>query len=349
MNVINFLQSSTTSTKLIAEMSTNHDGSIDKAKKLIFEAKLAGADYIKLQTYTAEKMTLKSDKHDFKVPENHALWGNKSLYEIYTEGETPKSWHSELFEFAAENEIEIFSTPFDIQAVDFLESLDVKMYKIASLENGDIALVKKIAQTGKPILASTGATEVAEIDYLVETILSEGNPNLTLMLCTSSYPTPDVDVALNRILFLRERYKLPVGFSDHSLGIDASMIAATMGVKYIEKHVKLSEDHGGLDAAFSITPAELATLSKFTRRLPTLLGDEIMSIKESEVHSRSLRRSLIVTKDVKRGQTINENCVASLRPNIGIEPKFLEKIIGKRFSQDITAGSGFSWDMLDID
>lgn len=333
-------------TKLIAEISANHLGDLTIARKLIYAAKDAGATHVKLQTYKADTMTLNLYSADFCISEEHKLWGGRSLYGLYEEAHTPWEWHKELFELAHGLGVEIFSSPFDKSAVDFLENLDISMYKIASMESGDIPLIKYIAKTQKPIIASTGSSTLEEIDELVDAVQSEGNKNLTLLLCTSAYPTPQNQVHLARMELLRERYNLPIGLSDHTLGNTASLAAVAMGATVIERHFILNRSQGGPDSTFSLEPNELKDLSIHIKQIEESIGNKIWEIQADESESRRIRRSLIITVDVKKGDVISDLNVKSLRPNIGISPKFYEQVLGKKFNSTFSAGTALTFDKI---
>ena len=333
-------------TKLIAEISANHLGDLNIAKKLIYAAKDAGATHVKLQTYKADTMTLNLDSADFTISKEHKLWGGRSLYGLYEEAHTPWEWHKELFKLSEDLGIEIFSSPFDKTAVDFLENLDISMYKIASMESGDIPLIKYIAKTQKPIIASTGSSTLEEIDELVEAVHSEGNKKLTLLLCTSAYPTPQNQVHLARMELLRERYNLPIGLSDHTLGNSASLAAVAMGATVIERHFILNRNQGGPDSAFSLEPNELRDLSIHIKQIEESVGNKLWEIQPDESESRRLRRSLIITVDVQKGDLISDSNVKSLRPNIGISPKFYEQVLGKKFNAAFRAGTSLTFDKI---
>jgi pseudaminic acid synthase len=291
-------------------------------------------------------MTLSLPNKDFLISDNHSLWGGRSLYELYEEAHTPWEWHKELFELALEIGIEIFSSPFDKTAVDFLENLDIQMYKIASMESGDIPLIKYIAKTQKPIIASTGSSTLEEIDELVDAVNSEGNKNLTLLLCTSAYPTPQNQVHLARMNLLRERYGVPVGLSDHTLGNSASLAAVAMGATVIEKHFTLDRNQGGPDSAFSIEPKDLKELSIQINQIEEAVGKKEWKIQPDESESRRLRRSLIIVSDVRNGEIVTESNVKSLRPSIGIAPKFFSEVLGKKFNADYKAGTALTFEKL---
>jgi len=330
-------------TKLIAEISANHLGDLNIAKKLIHAAQASGATHVKLQTYKADTMTLNLNSTDFSISKEHKLWGGRSLYGLYEEAHTPWEWHKELFELAEELGIEIFSSPFDKTAVDFLENLDISMYKIASMESGDIPLIKYVAKTQKPIIASTGSSTLEEIDELVEAVHSEGNKNLTLLLCTSAYPTPHNQVHLARMDLLRERYSLPIGLSDHTLGNSTSLAAVAMGATVIERHFILDRSQGGPDSVFSLEPNEFNELSIQIKQIEESLGNRDWEIQPDESESRRLRRSLIISSDVKKGDSVTEKNVKSLRPAIGLEPKFFDAVMGKKFVSDFKCGHPLNW------
>jgi pseudaminic acid synthase len=333
-------------TKLIAEISANHLGDFNLAKKLIEKASEAGATHVKLQTYKADTMTLPLKSADFSISKEHKLWGGRSLYDLYEEAHTPWEWHEELFTIAKKLGLEIFSSPFDKTAVDFLENLNISMYKIASMESGDIPLIRYIAKTQKPIIASTGSSTLDEIDELVEAILSEGNNKLTLLLCTSAYPTPQNQVHLARMELLRERYKLPIGLSDHTLGNSASLAAVAMGASVIERHFILNRSQGGPDSSFSLEPNELKNLSIHIKQIEESIGNKFWEIQPDESESRRLRRSLIIIEDVKKGEVISDLNVKSLRPNIGISPKFYDQVLGKTFTAAFSAGTALTFDKI---
>ena len=333
-------------TKLIAEISGNHLGSIDNCISLIEAAKLAGASAVKIQTYKPETMTLPLRTPSFSITDEHKLWGGRSLFDLYKEAHTPWEWHKELFDFAKHIGIQIFSTPFDNSAVDLLEELNTPLYKIASLESGDISLIRYIAKTQKPIIASTGASTLNEIDDLVEAVLSEGNRNLTLLLCTSAYPTPIDQVHLMRMDLLQERYNLPIGLSDHTLGNTASLAAVAKGASVIERHLIIDRRLGGPDSAFSLEPAEFSELSAVINEIELSLGVKRWEIQLDESESRRLRRSLIITKKVFKGEKVSIENIKSLRPGIGLQPKFFGEILGYTFNEDFEIGTPLTFDII---
>jgi pseudaminic acid synthase len=336
-------------TKLIAEISANHLGKFNIAKDLILQASKSGASYVKLQTYKPETMTLPINNDKFKISPHHKLWGGRMLFELYQEAHTPWEWHEELFAYAREIGIEIFSTPFDKSAVDLLEKLNTPLYKIASMESGDIPLIRYIAKTQKPIIASTGASTLEEIDELVQAVLSEGNRNLTLLLCTSAYPTPIDQVHLMKMDILQDRYNLNVGLSDHTLGNSASLAAVARGASIIERHFILDRKQGGPDSAFSLEPNELKELSSKICEVEMILGEKKWIIQPDESESRRLRRSLIVTENVKKGDVISASNVRSLRPAVGMPPKFFDDVIGSYFNDNFEIGTPLNINMISKD
>lgn len=319
----------------VAELSANHNGSLERALELVSAASESGADAVKLQTYTPDTMTIDLDK--FKVSSDHQLWGGLSLYSLYREAMTPWGWHEEIFDYAQTLGIVCFSTPFDNSAVDFLEKLDCPMYKIASLETGDIDLISYAASKGKPMIISTGASTLEEIDLAVKAA-SCIRSQLTLLVCTSSYPAQAEDAHIKRILTLRERFKIDVGISDHTLGIGVSIAAISLGANVIERHLTLNREDGGHDAAFSLEPHEFKLLVEEGTKAHISLGNSEWSIQDSEAESRRLRRSLYISRDVKKGELATRENIKALRPNMGGPISALPEIIGKRFVKDLDAG-----------
>jgi pseudaminic acid synthase len=330
----------------IAEVSANHLGSLERARKIVVEAASAGATSVKFQTYKAETMTLDSDLPDFKVDDAHKLWGGRTLFSLYQEAYTPWEWHKELFDLCRTLGVTPFSSPFDLSAVEFLESLDAPMYKIASMETGDHNLISRAAETGKPIIISTGATELEEIDEFVEVVNKTGNSDLTLLVCTSSYPTNPIDAHISRIKFLRDRYGVKIGLSDHTLGIGVSVAAIAIGAVAIEKHITLKRSDGGPDGAFSMEPHEFKQLVEEGTSAALSLGSADWSMQESERESRRLRRSLYVVKDVVAGEAVSKSNVKAIRPGGGAKPKIFTSILGKKFRTNATSGTPMSIDLL---
>jgi N-acetylneuraminate synthase len=328
----------------IAEVSANHLGSLSRAHQLIDAAASAGATAVKLQTYTAETMTL--DIEAFSVSQGHELWGGRSLYSLYQEAMTPWEWHAELFDHCREVGVIPFSSPFDLTAVNFLESINAPMYKIASLETSDHNLIKAVGETGKPVIISTGATEWIEIEELVEVFRKTGNKDLTLLVCTSSYPAEPKDAHLLRMKTLSDAFNVKVGLSDHTLGIGVSIAAITLGATAIEKHITLRRSDGGADGAFSMEPEEFAMLVKEGKAAHAALGEAKWSMQDSERESRRLRRSLYVTKSVKAGEVVSHENVRAIRPGGGCAPKLLDDFFGKRFVADLGIGTPMNANLI---
>jgi N-acetylneuraminate synthase len=331
--------------QFIAEVSANHLGSITRAHQLIDASASAGATAVKFQTYKPETMTL--DMPKFSVSANHSLWGGRTLYSLYAEAMTPWEWHAELFDHCRQVNVIPFSSPFDPTAVEFLESLDVPMYKVASLETSDLRLIKLISETGKPALISTGATTFPEIEDLVETFLSTGNEKLTLLVCTSSYPSHPKDANLARIQLLKEKFGTEVGISDHTLGTGVSVAAIALGASAVEKHITLNRSDGGADGAFSMEPHEFADLVIQGNAAHESIGLKEWSIQDSEMESRRLRRSLFVVTDVVRGDTVTHENTRAIRPGNGCSPKHLEVLLGQKFNANYDAGTPMGFSMVD--
>jgi pseudaminic acid synthase len=331
----------------IAEISANHLGDFDRAKKLVIAAISAGATAVKFQTYTAETMTLDLNIPEFRISDEHALWGGKKLYSLYESAHTPWEWHEELFNMCRERNVIPFSSPFDSTAVDFLESIDAPMYKIASMETGDHNLIRRVAETGKPIIISTGATELEEIDELVEVVRKTGNSNLTLLVCTSSYPAKPADAHIFRMKMLRDRFGVKIGLSDHTLGIGVSIAAIALGAVAIEKHITISRNDGGPDGAFSMEPHEFKQMVEEGTSAALSLGSENWSMQASEKESRRIRRSLYVVKDVKAGEIVSKENIRAIRPGGGAEPKNYAAFIGKKFKKDLDAGTPMHENLID--
>lgn len=324
----------------IAEISANHLGSLPRAHQLIDAAADAGASAVKFQTYTADTMTL--DLPEMSVTENHQLWGGKTLYSLYQEAMTPWEWHAELFSHCRDRGVIPFSSPFDATAVDFLEELNTPMYKIASLETSDHALIRRVSDTGKPTIISTGATHFDEIEELVTVFRATGNESLTLLVCTSSYPANPLDAHIKRMNLLRKKFDVEVGISDHTLGFGVSLAAIALGAAAVEKHLTLKRTDGGADSQFSMEPEEFATLVREGNFARASLGNEEWNIQESEMESRRLRRSLYIVQDVKAGERVSKENIRAIRPGYGIAPKYLNQLIGMSFNQDLSRGTPLS-------
>jgi pseudaminic acid synthase len=328
----------------VAEISANHLSSLARAHELIELASRAGANAVKLQTYKPESMTLDLEK--FSVSQDHDLWGGLSLFQLYKEAMTPWEWHKELFKHANELGMQAFSSPFDHSAVNFLEELNCPVYKIASLETGDVDLISYVASKGKPIMISTGASTLEEIEAAV--IAAESvHDKLTLLVCTSSYPAEAEDAHVNRILTLREKFGVDVGLSDHTLGIGVSVAAIALGATVIEKHLTIKRSDGGHDAAFSLEPDEFKLLVTEGNKANAALGNSEWSIQNSEAESRRLRRSLYIVKPVKKGEIASRENVKALRPNTGGPISDLSRILGKRFKVALNPGESATVDSVE--
>ena len=331
---------------MVAEMSGNHNGDLGRALAIVDAVAESGAQAIKLQTYTADTITIDHDGPAFRVSSGHELWGGKNLHDLYDEAHTPWEWHAPIFERAREHGLVPFSSPFDDTAVALLEDLDVQLYKIASLEIGDLALLRRVAHTGKPVVISTGAATVTDVDTAVRTIRAEGNDQVVVLACTSSYPASPSESNLRSIPVIRDAFDVVVGLSDHTPGIGAAVAAVALGACLVEKHVTLARADGGVDAEFSLEPAELAALATETNVAWQALGTVQLNPTQGEAESRRLRRSLFVVADVLAGDIATEANVRSIRPGGGLEPGFLEVVLGRRFTQDVTHGTPLTWDVI---
>ncbi len=333
---------------IIAEMSANHGGTIEVAKETIKAAKEIGADAIKLQTYRADTITLDSDKEDFII-KGGTLWDGKTLYQLYDEAHTPRKWHAKLFAYAKEVGIDIFSSPFDKTAVDFLEQFDPPAYKIASFEITDYELIRYTASKQKPIIISTGIAMIDEIQDAVDICREAGNEDIVLLKCTSAYPAPLEDANLKTIPNMKEAFGVEVGFSDHTLGITAPVAAVALGAGVIEKHFILDKSIGGADADFSLDKEEFAQMVQAVRDTEKLLGKVDYSMNDKKRKSRQFARSLYVAKDIKKGEVFTEENVRSVRPGYGMHPKFLKEILGKKAAKDIPFATPMSWELVEGD
>lgn len=331
---------------IIAELSGNHNQSLDRAMEIVEAAAKAGAQALKLQTYTADTMTIDLSEREFFIADENSLWKGDSLYSLYQKAYTPWEWHKPIFDRCRELGIIGFSTPFDATAVDFLEDLDVPCHKIASFENTDLPLIAKVAQTGKPIIMSTGMATIAEIDESVRTARTNGCKNLILLKCTSSYPADPAASNLNTIPHLRDMFDCHVGLSDHTMGIGAGVASVALGAVAIEKHITLSRADGGVDSAFSMEPDELAMLLRETRTASLALGKVSYGPSEVEMDSLVFRRSLYIVEDMKAGELVTPKNLRAIRPGLGLPTKYAEQLMGKRVTKDIVRGTPASWDLL---
>jgi pseudaminic acid synthase len=329
---------------IIAEMSANHGQSFEQAVKIIEAAKEAEADAIKLQTYTPDTLTLNCDNDHFRIQDT--LWHGRTLYDLYGEAFTPWEWQPKLKQVADDLKLDLFSTPFDASAVEFLEAMKVPLHKIASFENCDIALLRKVAATGKPIIASTGMATFAEIDELVRTVRDAGCQELGLLKCTSAYPASPDEMNLRTIRHLADTFGVPVGLSDHTLGASAAVAAVALGACIIEKHFTLSRACAGPDSAFSLEPHEFKAMVEGVRTAERALGKVFYGVNPAEAKSRIFRRSLFVVNDIKAGELLTPHNVRSIRPGYGLHTRHLEEILGRPASRDVQRGTPLSWDMV---
>ncbi len=327
---------------IIAELSANHNGSKQVAFDTIKAAKDAGANAIKLQTYTADTLTIDSDRDDFVI-KGDTLWDGKKLYDLYKEAYTPWDWHEELFSYARSLGLDIFSTPFDNSAVDFLEQFNPSAYKIASFEITDYELVRYAASKGKPILISTGVATLDDIENVVRICKEEGNEDIVLLKCTSAYPAPLEKANLRTITDLKERFGVEVGFSDHTLGTTAPIVAVSLGAKIIEKHFILDRSMGGADSGFSLDKAEFTDMVKAVRDAEKLLG-HVNYLAEKK--SRQFARSLYVVQDIKKGEVFTRENIRSIRPGYGLHPKYLKDLLGKRAKKNYHFGDRVKMDFI---
>jgi pseudaminic acid synthase len=330
---------------IVAELSANHGQNFDQAVQLIYAAKESGADAVKLQTYTADTLTIRSDREYFHIG-GGTLWDGRTLYDLYAEAYTPWDWQPRLKEIANRLGLDLFSTPFDPTAVDFLEEMGVPAHKIASFEIVDLPLIRRIAQTGKPIIMSTGMATLAEIDEAVQAILQAGGSQLALLKCTSAYPAPPEEMNLRTIPHQAEAFHVPIGISDHTLGIAVPIAAVALGACIVEKHFTLSRDIPGPDSAFSLEPHEFRAMAEATRITEKALGQVSYEVTKNEATSRVFRRSLFVVKDVKKGEVFTEESVRSIRPSYGLEPRYLSMILGRCAAQDVQGGTPVTWEII---
>lgn len=331
---------------IIAEMSGNHNQSLERALKIIEVAANCGADAIKLQTYTADTITINHRGGLFDIKEPSSLWANRNLYELYQEAHTPWEWHEAMFKCAKDNGIICFSTPFDDTAVDFLENLNAPIHKIASFENNHFPLLKKVARTGKPVIMSTGASDLSNLAEAVEVLRNNGCNDLVLLKCTSNYPASPENSNIRTIPHLRELFNCEVGLSDHTMGIGVPCAAVTLGATVIEKHFCLSRAEGGVDSAFSLEPEELKFLVIETERAWQSLGHVQYGVQESELKSVMFKRSIYVVKDIEEGEELTSENLRIIRPGDGLQPKYYENVLGKVVKSEVKKGTPLSFDLF---
>jgi N-acetylneuraminate synthase len=331
---------------VIAEMSGNHNQSLTRALQIVEAAATSGAHALKLQTYTPDTMTLDLDEREFQIGDSGSLWKGTSLYRLYGEAHTPWDWHKPIFERARELGMVPFSTPFDDTAVEFLEGLEVACYKIASFENTDLPLIRRVAATGKPLIISTGMASAAELDETVSAARKAGCKDLILLKCTSTYPATPENSNLLTIPHLRDLFDCEVGLSDHTMGVGAAVAAVALGATVIEKHFTLNRADGGVDSTFSMEPAEMAALVVETERAWRALGRVSYGPTDAEKKSLQYRRSLYVVKDLKAGDTLTRENVRAIRPGLGLPPKHLEDVLGKAVKRNVKRGTALDWSLL---
>ena len=331
---------------LIAEMSGNHNQSLDRALEIVDAAAAHGADAIKLQTYTADTMTLNLRMPGFVIDDPRSLWAGRQLYELYQEAHTPWEWHAPIMARAAEHGVHCFSTPFDFTSVDFLESLNVPAYKIASFENTDLPLIRRVAATGKPMIMSTGMATAAEIDEAVRAAREAGCRDLVLLKCTSTYPATADNTNVSTIPHMRTLFGCEVGLSDHTMGCGVSVAATALGATVIEKHFTLRRADGGVDSSFSMEPHELRQLREETERAMQAVGQVSYGPTAAEMKSLAFRRSLYIAQDLQAGDVLTRDSLRCVRPGFGLAPKHLDSLLGQRIGRAVKAGTPMAWSLL---
>ncbi len=331
---------------IIAEMSANHLMDKHRAMEIIDAAVECGADAIKVQTYTPDTITLDCDNEYFQITQG-TIWDGTTLYKLYQDAYTPWEWQAELKRHAEERGLIFFSSPFDFTSVDFLENIDVPLYKIASFEITDIPLIEKVAQTGKPLIMSTGIARIEDISRAVDACLKTGNDQVALLKCVSSYPAPYDGMNLRTIPNLADTFNVVSGLSDHSMGYEVAVAAVSLGASIVEKHLTLARDDGGPDAAFSMEPGEFANMVKAIRNVEEALGAVSYQLTDKQIKSREHARSLFVVKPVMAGEIFSENNVRSIRPAFGLPPHHLDSVLGRHATQSIEPGTPLSWDLIE--
>ena len=345
MQIENFIINKNSPVLIIAELSANHNGDLATAIETIRAAKRAGADCIKLQTYSADTITIDCKKDDFLI--KGTIWDGKNLYELYQEAYTPWEWHKQLFEVAAEEGLICFSSPFDKTAVDFLETLNIPAYKIASFEITDIPLIEYVASQGKPIILSTGIAELSDIELALEACRRMGNNDIALLKCTSSYPAPIEEANMCMVRDLSERFGVISGLSDHTMGATVPIVATCYGAKIIEKHFILDRSIGGPDASFSLNESEFTEMVKSIREAESAIGKVDFTLTQKQLKGKDFARSLYVVEDVKAGDIVSESNVKSIRPGYGMHPRLLTEIIGKRFNSNYEKGTRMNLNLIE--
>jgi len=331
---------------VIAEMSGNHNQSIDRALEIVEAAASSGAHMLKLQTYTPNTITLDIDQDEFFISNKDSLWDGRSLHDLYGDAHTPWEWHEQIITKATDLGMVCFSSPFDHTAIDFLEQLDVPAYKIASFENIDLRLIKKVASTGKPIILSTGMASISELGEAVRTMREAGCNEFALLKCTSTYPSLPTDSNLLTIPHMRDLFDCEVGLSDHTMGFGTAVAAVALGATLIEKHFTLNRADGGVDSKFSLEPLEMGQLVIETKRAWQSLGTVSYGPTEAEKDSLVFRRSLYISEPMKKGDELNESNLRSIRPGLGLQPKFYDIVLGRKVNRNIPRGTALSWDLI---
>jgi len=331
---------------VIAEMSGNHNQSLERALEIVEAAAKTGAHALKIQTYTPDTMTIDLDEREFHISDPNSLWAGNSLYKLYGEAYTPWEWHKPIFDRARELGVIAFSTPFDDTAVDFLESLDVPCYKIASFENTDLPLIRRVAATGKPLIISTGMASIAELDDTVRAAREAGCKDLILLKCTSTYPATPGNTNILTIPHMRELFGCEVGLSDHTMGVGVSVASVALGATVIEKHFTLNRADGGVDSAFSMEPTEMSQLVFESERAWQALGQVSYGATEAEKKSLQYRRSLYVVQDLKAGDVLTKDNIRAIRPGLGLSTKYLDVVLGKTVKQNVKRGTALVWELL---
>ena len=334
-------------TFIVAELSANHNGSLQAALKSVYAAKRSGADAIKIQTYTPDTITLNVRSTDFLIDDDQSIWKGKYLYDLYAEAYTPWKWHSTIFELALAEGLLCFSSPFDSSAVDFLEDLNCPIYKIASCEITDIPLIRYVAMTGKPVILSTGIAKREDIELAVSTIREAGNQDITVLICTSAYPASIEDANLSMLGAIADDFDVKVGISDHTPGIVAPVVSVALGACVIEKHFIMDKSVGGPDSSLSLDESEFSAMVDAVRAAEQSLGQISYQLSEAKKLSRKYSRSLYVTRDVSRGEVLSEENVRSVRPGFGLNPKHLSSILGRNFRDDVPMGTPLDWKLID--
>lgn len=347
MKIDHYIINNSSNVFIIAELSANHNGSIDTAIETIRAAKRAGADCIKLQTYTADTITLDSDKDDFRII--GTIWDGKNLHKLYQEAYTPWEWHEQLFKVAADEGLVSFSSPFDFSSVDFLETLNVPAYKIASFEITDIPLIEYVASKGKPVIISTGIATTEDIELALDACHRNGNYDIAILKCTSSYPAPLEEANLIMVKDMAERYGVITGLSDHTMGSTAPVVATVFGAKIIEKHFILDRAIGGPDASFSMNEQEFTEMVKSVREAEKAIGSIDYNLTEKQIQGRDFCRSLYVAETIEQGEILTEKNIRSVRPGFGLHPKYYNSALGKKVKKKLTHGDRLSLDDIEMD